>query len=334
MSPRGKCCAHFCVRCVLAVLTISAIIYFIRSILIPRQTDERRGRMQQTGRDTRRYATGTLAVIALSAVLLVQGCSPETDGTRSGRAVAVQEPLRVAMELQFPPFEMVTEDGSPAGISVDLARALGASLGRPVEIQNTAWVGLIPAIQSGKADLIISTMTITEERQKVVDFSEPYAVSGLTLLVHKDSAAENAADLAREGMVVAVKSGTTGAIWARENLPEANIRTYDEAVACALEVSQGKADAFIYDALTVFNLHKRFPETTRMNLNNLPGTVGAWGIAIKKGRPELRKKVNAFIASFRAKGGFDKLEDKYLGELKQTFEAAGVPSFFDVPSPK
>lgn len=66
----------------------------------------------------------------------------------------------------------------------------------------------------------------------------------------------------------------------------------------------------------------------------MPGTVGAWGIAIKKGRPELRTKVNEFIDTFRAEGGFQKLENKYLGELKQTFEAAGVPSFFDLASEK
>jgi len=238
-----------------------------------------------------------------------------------------KEPLVVAMELQFPPFEMADADGTPMGISVETAYALGEYLGRPVKIENTAWTGLIPSLQSGKADIILSSMSITDERKKVVDFSDPYAFSGLTLLLNTESGASSYRDLNQADRTIAVKSGTTGALWAQENLPEANIQIFDEVAACALEVSQGKADAFIYDGLTTFELQKKFPDTTTVNLESLPGTLGGWGIAMKKGGP-LREEVNAFIQEFREEGGFQKLEEKYLGEIKAVFDAAGLPSFF------
>ncbi|MBN2628727.1 MAG: transporter substrate-binding domain-containing protein [Spirochaetales bacterium] len=251
-------------------------------------------------------------------------------GGKAEEASTDAAPLVVAMELQFPPFEMAEADGTPSGISVDTAYALGEYLGRPVKIENTAWTGLIPSIQSGKADIIISSMTITEDREKVVDFSIPYAASGLTLLINGDSPVKGYQDLNDPGVTLAVKSGTTGAIWAQENTPEANIQIFDEVAACALEVSQGKADAFIYDGLTTFELQKKFPDTTRVNLENLPGTLGGWGMAMKEGNTELKEKVDAFILEYRKNGGFEQLEKKYLAEMKQVFDEAGLPSFFEV----
>ncbi len=257
-------------------------------------------------------------LIALISALMISSCSGKEE-----------KMLVVAMELQFPPFEMAEADGTPTGISVDTAYALGEYLGRPVKIENTSWTGLIPAVQSGKADLIISSMSITEERAKVVDFSIPYAASGLTLLINKDSKVAGYKDLFSEGVTVAVKSGTIGAIWAQDYLPSDSIHIFDEVAACALEVSQGKADAFIYDGLTTFSLHKKFPDSTRVNLENLPGTSGDWGMAMKKGS-HLKKDVDAFITQFRNKGGFEELERKYLTEMKQVFDEEGLPSFFDL----
>ena len=258
--------------------------------------------------------------------LFIAAAAWSTGGSESSDAEG--EPLVVAMELQFPPFEMAEADGTPTGISVDTAYALGEYLGRPVTIENTAWTGLIPAIQSGKADVVISSMSITDEREKVVDFSIPYAASGLTLLINKDSAVKNYGDLSGKDVVLAVKSGTTGAIWAQENVPSANIQIFDEVAACALEVSQGKADAFIYDGLTTFELQKKFPDSTRVNLENLPGTLGGWGMAMKEGNTELKGQVDAFILDFRKKGGFENLEKKYLAEMKRVFDEEGLPSFF------
>ncbi len=238
--------------------------------------------------------------------------------------------LIVGMELQYPPFEMSDTNGDPAGISVEIAKALGEYVGRPVKIENIAWTGLIPSLQTGKADIIISSMTITEERAEVVDFSDPYIKSGLTLLIAKDSPVDVFDDLNTEGRIVAVKSGTIGARIAQEQLTKADIRLFDEVAACVLEVAQGKADAFIYDVLTVYENHKNNSETTRVNIQSIPGTDGYWGMAIKKGNDEFKAQVNSFISEFRTAGGFEEIADMYLGEQKALFEDSGVPFFFDM----
>ncbi len=278
-------------------------------------------------------AAASLLIITL--VFSLFSCSrsagqESSSNSETGENTPAVKPLVVAMELQFPPFEMAESDGTPSGISVDTAYAFGEYLGRPVVIENTSWTGLIPSIQSGKADIIISSMSITEERAEVVDFSIPYAASGVTLLINKNSPVKSYRDLDNDGVIVAVKSGTIGAIWADQNLPASRIRIFDEVSACALEVSQGKADAFIYDGLTTFNLQKKFPDSTTVNLENLPGTLGGWAIAMKKGNTELKTAADSFIREFRAAGGFTELEQKYLKEMRQVFDEAGLPSFFDI----
>lgn len=265
-----------------------------------------------------------IAFLTLALVLCMTGIYA------GGAQEAASDELIVAMELQYPPFEMSDTEGNPGGISVEIAKALGEYIGRPVKIENIAWTGLIPSLQTGKADIIISSMTITEERQEVVNFSDPYIKSGLTLLIAKDSPVMEFSDLNEPGRVVAVKSGTTGAAAAQRLLTEADVRMFDEVAACVLEVSQGKADAFIYDVLTVYENHKNNAETTRINIQSIPGTDGYWGMAIKKGNDELLAQVNEFIAYFRESGGFNRIADEYLGEQKTLFDESGVPFFFDL----
>ena len=101
----------------------------------------------------------------------------------TGTGAAAAPPLRVGMELSYPPFEMVDPRGEPAGVSVRLARSLGDHLGRDVRIENIAFDGLIPALKTGRIDCIISSMTATPERSKSIAFSEPYLKTGLALLV-------------------------------------------------------------------------------------------------------------------------------------------------------
>lgn len=263
-----------------------------------------------------------LLLLLLGALLIggLASCGGDDDG---------ESPVIVAMELQYPPFEMSDTDGNPAGVSVEIAKALGEYLKRPVQIENTAWTGLIPSLQTGKVDLILSSMTITEERAKVVDFSDPYIQSGLALLLGADSPAQDFSDLNTVGRVIAVKSGTIGANLANAELTNAEIRVFEEVSACVLEVAQGKADAFIYDPLTIFENYKKHMDTTKMNLSAIPGSEGFWGIAVKKDNKELLDGVNAFIKDFKAKDGFNKAAAPYLGDIMEVFEKDNIPFFFD-----
>lgn len=231
--------------------------------------------------------------------------------------------LRVGMELTYPPFEMKDAQGNPDGVAVKLAEALAADLGRPVKIVPMEFSGLIPALKSGNVDLVISSMTASEERRQSIDFSEPYAFTGLAILAGKDSKVQSAEDLKAEGMRVSVKAGTTGESWAAANLPNARLTAFTDEPACVMEVAQGRADAFIYDQLSIYRYHKKNPETTRAILTAF--VQENWAVGIAKGRDELKGQVNAFIEKFRKDGGFSTLADQYLEEEKKTLEGMGVP---------
>jgi len=241
-------------------------------------------------------------------------------------AAQAAEPLRVGMELSYPPFESIGPDGQPQGISIEMSRALAEEIGRPLEIENIPFTGLIPALKSGKIDLIISSMTATPERAKAVTFSDPYLTTGLGALVPASSSAKGMADIDQAGNAVVVRQGTTGEVFARKNIKHARVLTLDKESACVVEVVQGKAAAFIYDQMSVFQNNKRNPDTTRALL--APLQTESWAIALRTGDDLLLARVNAFLAKYRAEGGFDKLSERFLSEEKAAFAAQGIPFFF------
>ena len=241
-------------------------------------------------------------------------------------AAAAGPPLRVGMELSYPPFEMTDPQGRPAGVSVELAAALGRHLDREVVIENIAFDGLVTALKTKKIDCVISSMTATPERAKAIAFSDPYLKTGLALLVATKSPVRSAADLDAPGRVVAVKKGTTGHQYAATSLKRARVLVLDKEAAAVLEVSQGKADAFIYDSLSVFQNHRRHADTTRAVL--APFREETWAIGLRLGDDDLRRQINEFLVAFRAAGGFEKLGDEFLAEEKAFFKAHGLPFYF------
>lgn len=241
---------------------------------------------------------------------------------------AADEPLVVGMELQYPPFEMSDKNGEPSGVSVDLAYALGEYLGRDVKIENIAWDGLIPSLKTGKVDIIISSMTITDQRKKTIDFSTPYSQSNLAILTNTASGVESIEDLNQEGKKIAVKKGTTGHVYAGANLKKADLLVFDKENAAVLEVIQKKADGFLYDQLTIYKNWAKHPNTTIALLEPFQEKPEYWGVAIKKGNDELREKINAFIKKAKSDGTFDELSKKYLTEARKTFDELGIQFFF------
>ncbi len=241
-------------------------------------------------------------------------------------ARAAAPPLRVGMELGYPPFEMRNAQGEPVGVSVEVARALGEFLGREVRIENIPFDGLILALKTGKIDLIISSMTATPERSRVIDFSEPYLKTGLCLLVGAGSEIDGIAAADRAGKTVAVKKGTTGELYAVKSLKSARMLVLDKENSAVIEVVQGKADAFIYDQMSVYQHWRQHPEETKALLE--PFKAEEWAVGIAKGNDELRTKVNAFLEKYRAEGGFEKLGDRFLKEQKEAFGKLGIPFFF------
>lgn len=241
-------------------------------------------------------------------------------------SAAAAPPLRVGMELSYPPFEMTDLQGRPTGVSVRLAEALGKHLGREAVIENIAFDGLIPALKTGKIDCIISSLTATPERARAIAFSEPYLKTGLALLVGAHSPVHSAADLDVRGRTIAVKKGTTGHQYAATSLKQVRVLVLDKEAAAVMEVAQGKADAFIYDSLSVFRNQRRHRDTTRAILQ--PFREETWAIGLRPGDDELRRQINEFLKAFRDAGGFERLGDEFLPEEKRAFKEQGLPFYF------
>lgn len=271
------------------------------------------------------------ALVCAGAVVCstLSGCAEKSDKSPQSDTGDSKEKLVVAMELAYPPFETKDTDGNPTGVSADFCKAFGEAIGREVVIENTAWDGLIPSLQTGKADMVMSSMTITEERKESVDFSDPYANALLAILTGKDSGVSSIDDLNVSGRKIACKTGSTGYIYAEKFLPEAQLVGLPDESACITEVVQGKADAFLYDQLTIYRNWKNNEDKTKAVFIPFQDAEN-WGIAVKKGNTELLDQLNDFIRQYRADGGFDALSEKYLSEQKTAFETLGFEWFFDI----
>ena len=271
-----------------------------------------------------------VVVLVVVGTCVLSACSgPAGNGNEGdGSAGTAKKTLTVAMELAYPPFETKDAAGNPSGLSVDFITQFADTYGYEINIENTAWDGLITSLQTGLADCVISSMTVTEERAQQVDFSDPYAVAQLALLTNINSGIVSFDDLNQEGRSLAVKTGSTGDVFATKNLPNTEIIRLADESACVTEVIQGKADAFIYDQLTIY----------RNQISN-PGTTSAvfipfqdpehWGVAVQKGNSELLAELNEFIATSKTDGTFDRLTEKYLAPEKAMFDELGFRWFFD-----
>lgn len=280
----------------------------------------------------RGIATLIVAVAMSVAALSLAGCSgDQASSAASGSANADAETkpvLTVAMELAYPPFETKDEQGNAEGIAVDFMQDFADQYGYDLVVENTAWDGLIPSLQTDKADCVISSMTITDERKEVVDFTDPYAMAQLAILANANSGIEQAEDLNQPGKKVAVKTGSTGDVYATKNLTNAEIVRLADESACVTEVVQGKADGFLYDQLTIYRNNLANPDTTEAVFIPFQDPE-SWGIAVKKGNAELLDQLNEFIAQSKEDGEFDRLTEKYLSEEKKAFDEHNFKWFFE-----
>lgn len=261
----------------------------------------------------RRMKLGVLVMTLLLAVGLV-GCG----------GPAGPKPLVVGMDLSYPPFETINDQGEPVGVSVELAQGLAEALGRPLKIENIPFVGLIPSLQGGRLDCVISSMTVTEERKQSIGFSDPYLKTGLGVLAGGKSDITEVVD--EPDRTYVVRQGTTGEVWARKMLKQAKILPVEKESAAVLEVIQGKVDGFIYDQMSVWSNWQQHPEQTRALLK--PLQIEEWAVAVRKDDSQMAQAVNEFLKTFRATGGFERLSEKYLSKQKQAFDNQGIPFIF------
>ena len=223
--------------------------------------------------------------------------------------------LVVGMELKYPPFESTDAKGQPQGLDVELARLAAKDLGVELEIKDMEWTGLIPALQTGKIDLIISGITGTLERAKTITFTKAYFTTGLCALLSAKRAPDvtKVEELNDAKRVIAVKTGTTADLLASKKFPKATINRYKDESACVQEVVNGRADAFIYDQLSIAKHLKEYPEATKAILT--PFTYEPFCIAMRKGDFDLWNWFEMFVALRKADGTLEEMRKQFVEPL-------------------
>ncbi|MDE6594871.1 MAG: basic amino acid ABC transporter substrate-binding protein [Oscillospiraceae bacterium] len=233
---------------------------------------------------------------ALAAVMTLSlaGCGGEKKTT-----------LVMATNAEFPPYEY--RDGENfAGIDVEIAQAIAEDMGLDLVIEDMQFDSIVPAVQSGKADIGIAGMTVTEDKLQNIDFSIPYTTSTQVVIVTNDSPIASPADL--EGKTIGVQLGTTGDQYSSE-IENATIERYNKGFEAVQALGQNKIDAVIIDRepAKVF-----VSENEGLKILDEDYTVEDYAIAIAKNNHELLEQVNNSLTKLNDSGKLQEIIDKYI----------------------
>jgi ABC-type amino acid transport substrate-binding protein len=253
-------------------------------------------------------------VCLVSAFALLMAASLAISGARSASAAEEVRRIRAGVSPDYPPVAF-QQDGEVRGIEADLAFRLEADFGVEVEFVPMKFDELIPALEAGKIDVIMSGMSITIDRRARVDFTDSYKEVGQMALIRKKDRARlsNPAAMKAEGVRVGVQRETTGELYARGKLEKASIKTFESADRGIAALRKGEVDYFIHDAPTIWHTVGR-PRHEDPDLTGLYRLLTeehlAW--AVKKDNGELRGFLNAALAHWKQTGEIDSIVDRWI----------------------
>lgn len=254
-------------------------------------------------RKTRLTALFAVLALTLSALIAV-GCGGggSSNGTEES---AAGEPLTVGSDIPYPPFEQ-GRPGHYTGFDIELMEAIGEKIGRKPEFQDTSFETIFRDVAQGKFDAVISAATIKPEREKVVDFSNPYYLSEQALLVKEGSPFKELKEL--EGKTVGVQQGTTGQELAKEELGGAEIRPFPEGPDAVTALKAGTVEGVVIDAPVAENAE----QAGGVEIAEKIPTEEEYGIAVAQGNTELLGEINKGLKEVEEDGTYTKIFKKWF----------------------
>ena len=213
--------------------------------------------------------------------------------------------LVMATNAAFPPYESV-EGNEIIGIDPEIAKLIADDIGRELVIEDMAFDSIIAAVQSGKADIAMAGLTVTEDRKQNINFSDPYTEAAQVIVVKKDSPVASPDDL--EGKTVGVQIGTTGDIYAGD-IADATIERYSKYFEAINALNQDKIDAVIVDRepAKVF-----VSDSDELKMIDKEFTLEEYAIGVAKENTELLDQINASLKKLQESGEIDKIINKYI----------------------
>ena len=234
----------------------------------------------------------TQAADATSEVAADQSSAAGESAAADGELKLVEEgKLIVSTNAEFPPYEYY-DANEIVGIDIEIAQAIADKLGLELEVKDGAFDAIIAEVVSGKADIGIAGMTVTDERKQNVDFSDSYATGTQVIIVKEDSEIKSAADL--EGKSIGVQLGTTGDIMATD-IKDSKVEQYNKGMDAVQALSQGKIDAVIIDSEPAKFYEK---EVSGLKILDEAFAVEDYAIALKKGNTALQSKIDEIIGKY------------------------------------
>ena len=267
----------------------------------------------------RRAGALALLVGALAACGKQDGPAPA-----AGASAAATRVYSVGTDAAYAPFESQNEKGEIVGFDIDIVRAVAQKAGLEVKFVNTPWEGIFNALKQGDRDLLVSSITITDERKQSMDFSAPYFDAHQLIAVRADSKVTRFDDL--KTLKVGVQTGTTGdeAISKLQGKNSADIKRFESTPLALKELEAGGIDAVVADNGVVVNYVKNNAGSRFRTVDDSEFVPEHYGIAVRKGDAELLAKLNRGLAAIRADGSYDRIYASYLGAPTPAASAAAV----------
>jgi polar amino acid transport system substrate-binding protein len=221
--------------------------------------------------------------------------------------------LWVGFDSGYMPFEMTNQKGRYVGFDIDMAKEMAKAMGVKFVPVNTAWDDMIPSLTTGKFDIIISGITVTQERNLKISFADPYIIVGQTILIDKkhEKKIKSYKDLNDPKYIVTSQSGTTGEQAAKNLIPKCTYKSFKTEKEAVLEVINGNADAFVYDlpfCVVVMVMQGK----DKLTFLDKPFTYEPLAWAIRKGDPDFLNWLNNFFRQIKEDGRYDRIYNKWI----------------------
>ncbi|MGB7684477.1 MAG: basic amino acid ABC transporter substrate-binding protein [Solirubrobacterales bacterium] len=262
------------------------------------------------------------AFAVLALVLVAAGCGGSDDDSGGGSEGASKEPLTVGSDIPYPPFEQ-GKAPNYEGFDVALMEAIGENIGREVEFEDTSFDTIFRDLAQGKFDSVASATTITDEREKTVDFTNPYYRSEQAILVKKGSQIDSVEDL--KGATVGVQQGTTGQEFSEEQTEAGEVRPYPQGPDAVAPLRAGTVDAVVIDIPVAENAVEAEPG---IEISAAIPTEEEYGFVVKQGETELLDELNQGLKEAMDDGTYAQIYEKWFKHEppKEIFSATHTPS--------
>ena len=238
-----------------------------------------------------------------------EAASSEAASETETAELSTVEPGKLIMSTNaaFPPYEMTTDSGEFEGIDIETAQAIADKLGLELQIDDMDFDAALLAVQQGKSDMVMAGVTVTDERQNVMDFTDSYATGIQSIIVKEDSDIASVDDLA--GKKIGTQRGTTGYLYCSDDFGDENVVAYDDGLTAVQMLSNGQVDCVVIDNAPAKEFIAANPG---LKLLDTAYVEESYAIGIGKGNTELKDAINTALEELKADGTLQAIVDKYI----------------------